>query len=159
MTFTLLGTITREPVATFPTGLRNCWAEFREQYKCTLSKIQAATGSHGLSIIMDNPKVKEIMKLYSKKVQEAKVEHDKNAMKFLEEKAGPLSFTHAVKFSTSVGVLQSIIGVRSKWGFALGLPDPKLNIYACIESILTLDDKDWDHYFSEESRLFLQYAD
>jgi hypothetical protein len=153
------GEESRIGVRSFPTALLSWWRDVSNEKGISLSKLQRITINHGISIASHDLRIKEVMKLYTSKIREAKNKRDRQAIKVLEEKSGTLSFISEMKYATSVGLMKWAEGPISAISATLGLPVTKLIIYLSLLSMMTLEECNWKEMLKEELELFWKYVE
>lgn len=153
------GEETRTGVKTFPIGTLSWWRDVANQAGISLSKLQRITINHGISICSHDDRIKEVRRLYTSKVRQARNGRDKQLVKTLEEKGGTLNFVSETKYATSVGLLKQSEGPIASISAALGLPVTKLIIYLSLLSMMTLEQCGWKDMLKEDMELFWKYVE
>lgn len=151
---------TRTGVKTFPVGLLSWWRDVvHQEDNLSLSKLQRVSINHGISIAAHDSRVKQVVRLYTSKMREARDKRDKQLTKVLEEKGGTLNFIAEAKYATSVGLVKRIEGPLSAISAALGLPITKLIIYLSLLSMMTLGNCGWKEMLKEDVEMFWKYVE
>jgi hypothetical protein len=152
--------VTRTGVRTFPVGLLSWWRDVvHSKDKLSLSKLQRISINHGLSIAAHDPRIKEVMKLYTSKMREARDKRDKQLAKILEEKGSALNYVAESQYQTSVGLVKRVEGPLSALSAALGIPITKLIIYLSMLSMMTLASCGWKEMLKEDVEMFWRYVE
>ncbi|MFA4835463.1 MAG: hypothetical protein WC749_05265 [Dehalococcoidia bacterium] len=146
-------------VESIPVGLESCWAELSEWWKCSLSEIQAITVCHGLAIILSHDRVQRLVTLSRNRIHAAKLSNDAQAMRLFEEdEAESFEFVNSTG-EMNLGCAKGTYSVLKAASLPLGLEEEALLLFACIESVLTLNDEHWRIFFEEDSRTFWRHID
>ena len=97
-----LGTIRRTGVSSLPTGLTNYVRELQNKHKCSLARIQLNAGCFGLSMLVHNEEIHQVVEAYEKRVEQAKTDKDRGSMSLLESNQGGLDYSHKSEHHTAI---------------------------------------------------------
>jgi len=121
-----------------PTGLKTAWRRLKQRNSRSQQTIQYHCSRHGCTIVLRDPRMKELTKTYDQKLHEAEENADVALLRRLEQRNEAVEYVHPVSFNTSVAMSKGMEGILSIMADAIGTSNIKLYCWLSIISILTL---------------------